>query len=102
MRENGEGLAHNKNTKLSAAFASSVIRSHMDRVIYRTNIPIKAAILEDRRIKDSRPGPGTYNTSSAYKNKMSFNYGGQNNFGCAERNFLDMSSSDVQPGPGFY
>jgi hypothetical protein len=34
----------------------------MDTIIYRTNIPIKAAILEDKRLKDRQPGPGSYNT----------------------------------------
>lgn len=39
----------------------------MDTVIYHTNIPIKAAILEDKRIKNHDPGPGTYNV--VYANK---------------------------------
>lgn len=66
-------LAKSKK-RLSAAFASTVIRSHMDSIIYRTNIPIKAAILEDKRLKDSRPGPGSYNVDPAHKDKKSFNY----------------------------
>lgn len=51
-----------RSNKPSSSFASTVIRSHMDTVIYKTNIPIKAAILDDRKIKDNSPGPGTYNT----------------------------------------
>lgn len=45
----------------------------MDTVIYSTNIPIKAAILSDRNIKDPKPGPGSYNCQPA-KTKTSFNY----------------------------
>lgn len=72
----------------------------MDTVIYNTNIPIKAAILEDRRLKDSRPGPGAYNTISADKDKKSFNYGCEGNFGTSERKLLETSYSN--PGPGSY
>lgn len=72
----------------------------MDTIIYRTNIPIKAAILEDKRLKDSRPGPGSYNTVSADKDKKSFNYGGENNFGCSERKLIEGDYEN--PGPGSY
>lgn len=57
----------------------------MDTLIYHTNIPIKAAILEDRRLKDARPGPGTYNLNTKNKDKKSFNYGAENNFGSSDR-----------------
>ena len=57
----------------------------MDTIIYKTNIPIKAAILQDKRIKDSEPGPGSYNYAYWNKGKKSFNYGAQTNFGTSDR-----------------
>ena len=57
----------------------------MDTVIYKTNIPIKAAILQDKRIKDSQPGPGSYNAAYWNQSKKSFNYGAQTNFGTSDR-----------------
>lgn len=30
----------------------------MDNIIYKTNIPIKAKILEFKQVKDRYPGPG--------------------------------------------
>lgn len=89
-----------KKQKPSASFASTVIRSHMDSLIYQTNIPIKAAILQDRRLKDSRPGPGTYNLNTKIKDKKSFNYGVDNNFGSSDRVFIQIKQP--QPGPGSY
>lgn len=90
-----------KNIKRTSAFASTQIRSHMDTVIYKTNIPIKAAILQDKRIKDSLPGPGTYNSSQWNNKKKSFNFGAQSNFGTSERGACD-AKEPIVPGPGYY
>lgn len=54
-------ITSRKDKKLSSSFASTVIRSYMDSLIYKTNIPFKAAIMDDQKIKDLYPGPGSYN-----------------------------------------
>jgi hypothetical protein len=61
----------------------------MDTIIYKTNIPIKAAILEDKRLKDRQPGPGSYNTIEPNKDKKSFNYGCETSFGLCGRTSIE-------------
>jgi hypothetical protein len=36
------------------------MKSHMDVIIYKTNIPFKAALMQDQKMKDLSPGPGSY------------------------------------------
>lgn len=72
----------------------------MDSIIYRTNIPIKAAILQDKRFKDSRPGPGSYQTNKDVNMKKDFNYGCETSFGYSERQAIKTDS--LKPGPGEY
>lgn len=60
----------------------------MDTLIYNTNIPIKAAILSDKRFKDSRPGPGSYNMNKSVNVKKDFNYGSETSFGYSQRKLI--------------
>lgn len=96
-----EELKKRKKEKPSSSFASTQIRSHMDTVIYKTNIPIKAAILQDKRIRDNQPGPGSYNAAYWNQGKKSFNYGAQTNFGTSDREGINLNPL-VNPGPGSY
>lgn len=57
----------------------------MDSIIYKTNIPFKAALIEDHKIKDMNPGPGTYNPDSSIQEKTSFNYGSETCFSSSKR-----------------
>ena len=52
----------------------------MDNLIYKTNIPLKIQILQERKLKNKDPGPGSYNIK-APKERKSFNYGSSSNFG---------------------
>jgi hypothetical protein len=57
----------------SAPFAFQGLRSYMDEVIYKTKMPFKVKVIEEKHLKDRYPGPGQYDprlTSS-----KSFHYG---------------------------
>lgn len=69
-----------KGSRESASFASTSVRSYMDNLIYKTNIPLKIQILQERKLKNKDPGPGSYNIK-APKERKSFNYGSSSNFG---------------------
>lgn len=69
-----------KDSQPSAAFAYQGLRSHMDEVLYKTNVPLKVKIIEERKLKDRYPGPGEYNPQLTHS--KSFHYG-ENCFGSA-------------------
>ena len=72
----------------------------MDHVIYKTNIPLKVQILQERKLKDKSPGPGSYNSEVISKDKKSFNFGADSSFGYAER--LAEEKLPIDLGPGSY
>lgn len=72
----------------------------MDSVIYKTNIPLKVQILQERKLKDKAPGPGSYDSEVLKQDKKSFNFGADSSFGYAERITLDKDP--VRLGPGSY
>jgi hypothetical protein len=76
------------------------MKSHIDTLIYKTNIPFKAALMQDQKMKDLSPGPGTYSIEQKHKGKVSFNYGGAN-FGSTGR-ALVYETNNNKLGPGEY
>jgi hypothetical protein len=49
----------------SASFAYQGLRSCMDEVIYKTKMPFKVRVIEEKGLKDRYPGPGSYNPAKA-------------------------------------
>jgi hypothetical protein len=75
------------------------MKSHIDTLIYKTNIPFKAALMQDQKMKDMSPGPGSYSVEPKHKGKISVNYGVGSNFGSTNRTLAyDISSSKIGPG----
>ena len=70
----------------------------MDTLIYKTNIPLKVQILQERKLKDKTPGPGSYNSEVMAVDKKSFNFGADSNFGYAERTTFEKEAIDLGPG----
>ena len=62
----------------SASFAYQGLRSHMDELIYRTRMPFKVKVIEEKGLRDRYPGPGHYNPHRL--TSKSFHYG-EDNFG---------------------
>jgi hypothetical protein len=60
-------------SSMSAPFAFQGLRSHIDEVIYKTKMPFKVKVIEEKRLKDRYPGPGQYDPKLT--TSKSFHYG---------------------------
>lgn len=58
---------------MSSSFAYQGLRSHMDELIYKTRMPFKVKVIEEKGLKDRYPGPGYYNPNRV--SSKSFHYG---------------------------
>jgi hypothetical protein len=58
---------------MSSAFAYGGLRSYMDEVIYKTKMPFKVKVIENKKLKDRYPGPGQYEPQLTAS--KSFHYG---------------------------
>ena len=63
---------------LSAPFAYQGLRSCMDEMIYKTKMPFKVKVIEEKKLKDRYPGPGYYNPKPVEKTSF---HSGLDNFG---------------------
>ena len=64
---------HKLGNSLSASFAYQGLRSCMDELVYKTKMPFKVRVIEEKGLKDRFPGPGSYNPRPS--GKKSFHYG---------------------------
>ncbi len=87
-----------RSRSVSAAFAFQGVRSYMDEIIYRTRMPFKVKVIEEKKLKDRYPGPGSYDPQK--NTSKSFHYG-EEMFGSGV--LADSKSGEsLVPGPGYY
>lgn len=55
-----EKIPRKTSSALSSSFAYQGLRSCMDEMIYKTKMPLKVKVIEERGLKDRYPGPGHY------------------------------------------
>jgi hypothetical protein len=57
--------------------------------------------MQDQKIKDLSPGPGSYSVQQKHKDKISFNNGMGTNFGSTNRTLINETNNN-KLGPGEY
>ena len=89
--------AKRSSASLSASFAYQGLRSCMDELVYKTKMPFKVKVIEEKGLKDRYPGPGHYNPK---RNKNKSFHNGEDGFGSTS--FPNEETPEAMPGPGSY